>query len=119
MRKALRRFLDWLDTRFPAKVVVTEESYRALLEREAKRDAIALNLRADLAMLAKRFDQSEDAGGAYEVNTRQITKLHEERLDKAETAIAAIKDLLAKGGVTAIAKEQNRAAFIAEGRFPA
>lgn len=92
MRVLLRCFLAWLDSRFPEKVVVTQAKY----------DAIADAMKEH---------------GAYNINTRQITKLHEERLDKLEASVQGIKDLLNKTPRQSDA--ERRAEYIATGRMAA
>jgi hypothetical protein len=102
----MRRFLDWLDSRFPAKIVVKEADYFALHEKLGF-----------LGMAVKQLSDVRDAGSAYEINTRQMAKLHEERLDKLEASVQGIKDLLTK--TPRQSDVERRAEYIASGRFPA
>ena len=83
MRKLLRRFLDWLDSRFPAKVVVTEQAYKEIGE-ELARIGCSLN--------------------AYN-GTNNLLRL---RIDTLEASVAAIKDLLAKGGASFVKPEAEK-----------
>lgn len=91
MIHALLAALTWLDRRFPPRVTVTKEAYEAMIEREHQRAKGATTLRLDL-------DTTKD------------------RIKNLETAVAGIKDLLAKGG-SSPAPEKRRADFIASGRM--
>lgn len=93
MIRAALAALTWLDKRFPPRVTVTQETFDALLEREHQRAKQASSHRLDL----------------------DTTK---ERVRVLETAVAALKDALAKGGTGAIVAETRRAAFVATGRMP-
>ena len=89
MRKTVRRFLDWLDQRFPVKVTVTEKMF------------CDLNLRQDNQGI--RIDQV-------------ITRLGDQadRISALEESIRALREALTK----APAQEQaRRAAFISSGRM--
>ncbi len=92
MIRALVRLFEWLDKRFPPKVTVTKESFEALIEREHQRNRGMSTLRLAADTL-------------------------QERIKSLEASMAALKDLLAKGGAVGPAKEQRRADFIASGRM--
>lgn len=84
--------LSWLDQRFPPKVTVTKEGFEALLDREHARMKSATSFRIDL-------DTQKD------------------RIKGLETSVAAIKELLSKGGAVGPAMEHRRAEFVKTGRM--
>ena len=90
MIRALKAFVDWLDRRFPAKVVFTEGIF------------LAINKESEVSK--KLF---EDVFSHF--------KMQEARIAASEKSIAAIKDYLAKSGT--ISADKRRADFIAEGRI--
>lgn len=104
MISLLRRFLDWLEARFPAKVVVKRVDYEALRKRIDD-----LHMRADL-------DLRDTRKSLNELN-QQIIIPHIEKIATLEKSVAAIKDVLARGQVPVIqSKEWLRDQFI-KGEF--
>ena len=92
MRKLLRSFLTWLDSRFPEKVTVSLQDYEQLCFAQNKtKDA--------LLECSKMFDKIEF------------------RISNLEESNKAIKDAIVKNNLVAV-KEKTRADFIAEGRLP-
>lgn len=92
MIRSLIAALTWLDKRFPPKVTVTKEAFDAMVEREHARAKASTSLRMDL-------DTAK------------------ERIKTLEASVAAVKDLLAKGGAVGPALEKRRSDFIATGRM--
>ena len=89
MRKTVRRFLDWLDQRFPVKVTVTEQIFDDLNRRQGD-----LWIRID-QVITRLGDQAD-------------------RISALEESIRALREALTK----APAQEQaRRAAFISSGRM--
>jgi hypothetical protein len=93
MRKLARRFLDWLDERFPAKVTVTEEGYNQLLD------------------MYKSTNQRS-------VMLEGISAAHQSRLEKLEDSISAIKEGISKQQNPVAVEMHRRSQFIANGRMP-
>lgn len=92
MIRLLKRFADWLDSRFPPTVRVTDESFRSMLLQDAER--------------------------IQQMNThRVILNEHRTKIDKLEASVHAIKDLLSKAAAPAVAPEKRRSDFIASGRM--
>jgi hypothetical protein len=90
----IRRFLDWLEARFPAKVVVTMQAFKELGNEIAHLNSV-LNVQA-CAM----------SGQA-------------ERIDVLEKSLAAIKDAIVKGHIAPLTgKEALRDEFMRTGKFP-
>lgn len=88
----IKRFVDWLDSRFPPRFYVTEAIFRGLLRHDTEISQSVMTHAGRLAHL-------------------------EERISALEKTLNAIKDFLAKGAVTGKAAEQRRADFIASGRM--
>lgn len=82
MIRRLKAFADWLDKRFPPKVVLTQEDYELV--------------KGALASVCKEV--LEDG---------HRIKLIAERVEATEKSIAALKDLLSKGGVMAMKPEKD------------
>ena len=83
MIRALKAFADWLDRRFPPKKVVTEEIFRDFEHRLSNAIRNSSGFNNDFMAIAKR-------------------------LQEAEESIRAIKELLAKGGVSAMKIEADK-----------
>ena len=94
MRKMLRHFLDWLDARFPVKVVVTEKRY---CELELRVSILEGSLQAGLEK------QEELCAGFAGM------------LGSHEESIKSIKEILARPAVT---EQARRAAYVSSGRMP-
>ena len=80
---ALKAFVLWLDARFPPKKVVTEEIFRDFEHRLSNAIRNSSGFNSDFMTMAKR-------------------------LQEAEESIRAIKELLAKGGVSAMKIEADK-----------
>ena len=92
MIKLLKRIVEFLETRFPAKVVVTEERFNFWVA------AIQAHSSASLEY------------------SKAMTCL-EARISAMEESIRAIKDLLAKAATAGAQDEKRRSDFIAQGRM--
>ncbi len=84
----------WLDARFPPKVTVTDEVFAALQEKEHRHSKSIAVLSGEVLVLKGE-------------------------LRAAEKSIAALKELIVKGGLSGVSDIQRRAQFIAEGRMSA
>jgi hypothetical protein len=92
MIRLIKRFVDWLDARFPAKVVITE---RDLTE-----------MRFALNTYKTEFENYRESAKEWEYRTVG-------RIDKLVDSVNSIKDLLAKGGATVKPEaDKLREAFI-------
>ena len=89
MRKLLRRFLDWLDARFPVKVTVTDEEFRA-------------------------WKSATQAGSNAITALSDSLSYQAERITKLEDSIKALKEAMTK---PVVADAARRAAYIASGRM--
>lgn len=83
MIKLLIRFAAWMDARFPARLVVTQEIFDTLSARFHRQEKLTDSLRIVL-------------------DDEQV------RVAALEKSVAALKDLIAKGGVTMIKTEADR-----------
>ncbi len=83
MIRLLRRAAEWLDRRFPPKVVVTQESY----------DEMQAKLHKHNKELARLAGENLSERG---------------RIDALEKSLAALKDGIAKGKVPLSATEKDR-----------
>ena len=94
MRKLLRRFLDWLDARFPEKVHITLEQVESIDRR-----------------LDSVYHSLSELESSHDENIKRFAKI--------EASISAIKDVLAKGGASVVKSESDklRDQFI-RGEFP-
>ena len=92
MIRAIVALGKWLDARFPAKVVVTEERFNFWVA------AIQAHSSASLEY------------------SKAMTCL-EARISALEESIRAIKDLLAKAATAGAQAEKRRSDFIAQGRM--
>lgn len=94
MIKLFKKLFDWLDKRFPPKVVVAESDLRILSER------------MDMALSDHNF------------NAGQISA-HLGRIQALEKSVTVIKDVLAKNGNITIKTEAEklRDQFIHEGHI--
>ena len=93
MIRAILRLVEWLDQKFPAKVVVCEADYRMLAERQI--DAFA--------MFAKLESHVEDLRQGFVG-----------RWNQHEDSITALKEAMVKAPIEAAIN--RRAEFIAQGR---
>jgi hypothetical protein len=124
MIRQLKRFMDWLDSRFPPKVVVTEEMLKALRTTidehcELLAEQVMFNAKT-AAALDKRTSDVNELGHRQDMTIDTLTRIrasYDERLPAIEKSVAGIKDLLAKGGATMLksAPEALREQFIREG----
>ena len=85
MIRALKAFVEWLDRRFPPRLVVSEVEFRAMSTVQKEHHLRYLQL--------------------------------EEKVDAMEKTISALKEVLTKGIMPGVVKEQRRAEFIANGRM--
>lgn len=83
MIKAILRLVEWLDRKFPPKLVITVEDYERLSNRIDRCAKDAGNFHDDFMLLA-------------------------ERVNKLDESIRAIKDILSKGGATAVKPESDK-----------
>ena len=104
MIKAIKAFVDWLDRRFPAKVVVTEADYRQFQERQVH-----------FSGLVAEFEKSTDERFLGIVDYCARTNA---RIDKLEESVKALKEALGKTiAPGAVSAEKCRADFIGSGRI--
>lgn len=94
MIRLLKRIADWLDRRFPPRLVVTQEAYDALLEKQHS--------------ISKRADKFRDELNELAVGIGKEIKADRERISALEKSLAAMKELLAKGGATMIKTEADK-----------
>ncbi|MDE2099546.1 MAG: hypothetical protein KGL39_20000 [Patescibacteria group bacterium] len=91
MIRLLKRFADWLDTRFPAKVVVTEADYRMLQERQIKIAELAAadysNAMLEIVKLGNRIEAIEKSNPAISIS---------DRLETLEQSVAGLAKALTK-----------------------
>ena len=122
MIRLLVRLAAWLDSRFPAKVVVTEANYRDL-------EHTASNAKRNIQVLESgvgvQFREYDGRIGSLEAGLASLTLSHEHVLhdirglraevEALKASVSAIKEVLAKSGANVVKpeKEQLRAAFIA------
>lgn len=90
MIRLLKAFVEWLDRRFPAKFVITEQHFNQL-------DLDWGRVRTEVNALSRGEKMAFD------------------RIDKLEKSLVVIKDLLTKGQT--IAADKRRADFVATGRM--
>jgi len=82
MIRALKAFADWLDKRFPAKVTITEAKLAEFEFRLHRADKNSSGFQTDFMLAAARIASLEDS-------------------------VRALKDLIAKGGATAVKTEKE------------
>ena len=90
MIKLLLRLAQWLDSRFPAKVVVTDEMFQ--------------RLNYAIGKLEQRL-----------IVESGISKEYQARTEKLEESISALKEAIVKAPL--IAADNRRSEFIASGRM--
>lgn len=83
MIRSLLRLAEWLDKRFPPRVVVTQEQYDALTDRAHKHEKTLAALKMEISDLSGRCAS-------------------------AEKSIVAIKDALARGGSVMMRAELDK-----------
>ena len=93
MIRALKRLTDWLDRRFPPRLVVTVEQFDAY---------------------ADRLHRVEQHFTAFREDSYAVA----ERVVVLEKSLTAMKDAIQKGQIPAVIAQQKRAEFVATGRMP-
>jgi uncharacterized small protein (DUF1192 family) len=96
MIRALKALVDWLDRRYPPRVVLTVERMEDLEERVHR--------------LSKHLETLEADHAAAKNESR-------DGIDALNKAITAVKDTLQKIGNPSVVAEKRRAEFVASGRM--
>lgn len=121
MIRMLKRFADWLDNRFPAKVHVTDEAFQALLKSETERtqrantqEAEVKSINESMADLVERVESLSSFCGRITVLLDDERK----RIDLLEGTLGSIKEVVTKAAKPDAQAAARRASFVESGRMP-